>query len=78
MNQVYFVVKMMFDANGKPIEGSQQYVSVLADGAAIESAEAAHRVHRKRGRLTNEAVIEDAARRVRPTLSEFPAMSANG
>jgi hypothetical protein len=76
MNQVYFVVKMLFDANGKPIEGTQQYVSVLADGNAIQAAEEANRIHKRRGRITNEDIIEDAAKRVRPTLSEFPAMRA--
>lgn len=76
MNQVYFVVKMLFDANGKPIEGTQQYVSVLADGNTIQSAEEANKVHKRRGRITNEDIIEDAAKRVRPTLSEFPAMRA--
>ena len=43
MNQVYFVVKMLFDANGRPIEGTQQYVSVLADGNAIQAAEKANK-----------------------------------
>ena len=74
MNQVYFVVKMLFDANGRPMEGTQQYVSVLADGTAIQVAEEANKIHKRRGRVTNDDIIEDAAKRVRPTLSEFPAM----
>jgi len=76
MNQIYFVVKMLFDGNGNPIEGTQQYVSVLADGPAIQEAEEANKLHKRRGRLTNDDIIEDAAKRVRPTLSAFPAMRA--
>ena len=76
MNQIYFVVKMDVDANGNPINGTAQYVSVLTDSKTIEAAEGANKMHRERGRTTSRDIIEDAAKRNKPTLSQFPALRA--
>lgn len=77
MNKVYFVVRILLDQAGNPIKGSEEYVSVLTDGDAIMKAEAANKIHRTHGGVTNENIIQDAAKRIKPTLIEFPAIGFN-
>jgi hypothetical protein len=74
MSKVYFVVKIRLDQAGEPIKGSEEYVSVLTDGEAIMKAEAANKIHRTHRGTTNADIIQDATKRIRTTLSEFPAI----
>ena len=78
MNEVYFVVKVTFDQNGQPVKGTEQYVSVLTDIDVIYKAEEANQMHRARGRVTDKDIIKDGARRVKTTISEFPAVRVPG